>query len=107
MVKYASMVACFARFEQSVICGAIIPAPFVIAPIVTFLSPISKETAMRFSTVSVVIIARAASWLPDRERESTAIVMPLRIISIGRNSPITPVEETSTSSGETPSASAV
>ena len=58
-------------------------------------------------TVSVVMIARAAAGPPSTVRAPARSGMAGMIRSMGRGKPIRPVEQTRTSSGEQPSASAV
>src|SRR3990172_11985037 len=90
--------------KQSIVArfGAIIPAPFVIPPIVTSLLFIFNLTAMSFCFVSVVIMARA-TLLPCvgvLPRDVAAVLIPAKILSIGRGLPIIPVEATRISSSE-------
>ena len=76
--------------------GASIPAPLPIPP--TF-HPCGWCSAACLGTVSVVMIACAASVPPDRPPPMswTISVTPARTLSIGSRSPISPVEHTATS----------
>lgn len=76
--------------------GAIMPAPLAIAPTVQFWSWCS---AACFGTVSVVMIARAASSPPTSPPAIswTRCSTPGSTLSIGSRSPISPVEQTATS----------
>ena len=87
--------------------GAIIPEPFAIPPIVTRTPLQSNSRACSLTNVSVVIIASAAAPPPSCERNAAASFIPSVIVPMGRNCPITPVDETSTSSRPTSSAEAV
>ena len=78
--------------------GAIMPAPFAIPPTVHVASPTGNSTATSLGFVSVVMMARAASAPAWREMRRPASAMPARTFSIGRRTPMTPVEATSTSS---------
>ena len=75
-------------------------------PIVTAFPPSVKVTAASFFTVSVVIIASAASVPPSFEMLFARAAILFSIGSIGRICPITPVEATITSFSSMPSASA-
>ena len=97
VVKKASMVARF---------GAIMPAPFAIAPTRQVFSPTRKSTTTCFGFVSVVMMARAASAPPSRETRGAASAIPARSFAIGRRTPMTPVEATTTSSARQPTARA-
>ena len=86
-------------------CGASMPAPFAIPPTVT---PESVVADAVLGTESVVMMARAASASAAGPVASTpaAVVTPASRESIGRRSPMRPVEHTSTSWDERPSSSA-
>ena len=90
------------------IFGCIIPEPLHIAPILTIFPDISNSTATSFETVSVVIIALAASFaafsLCSKEFESDSI--PVQIFSIGSCIPITPVDAKSIEFSSAPSSDA-
>src|SRR5262249_32188198 len=58
------------------------------------------------ATVSVVLIASAAARPPDREASATAASAPASKRSMGRRSPIRPVEQTAISPAESASRSA-
>ena len=94
MVTVASIVA---------IAGESIAAPFAIPP--TVAAP-ARATAS-FCLVSVVIIARAARLPPSTASSPHSFGMPTSSASMGIGIPMRPVEHTSTSSGATPSPSAV
>ena len=92
--------------KQSIVAifGLIIPEPLAIPPTVTSLPATSIVTATFLGYVSVVIIASAAV-------SPQAFVSPISgntfstpesILSIGRFTPITPVEQTNTFSASTP-----
>ncbi|BAS12998.1 hypothetical protein AHiyo8_13010 [Arthrobacter sp. Hiyo8] len=59
-----------------------------------------------FATLSVVMIAVAAAGPPFSESSANAASMPGMILSIGSCSPISPVEQTTTSEAEIPSTAA-
>ena len=84
--------------------GWIMPTPLVIAPMRTSRPPISSATAHSLGLVSVVMMARAASW-PPSGRSSSAL-NPWRTRSIGMGTPMMPVEATMTRSETMPSLSA-
>ena len=90
VVKNPSMVA---------MLGWIIPEPLAAAPIVTVTPSSSNVSESFFSTVSVVIIARANIFpLPSVSVLSARpprALMPLSSLSIGNCSPIIPVDITS------------
>jgi len=92
--------------KQSIVAilGLIIPEPLAIPPIVTSLPPTSIVTATFFGYVSVVIIASAAisphSFVSPIV--GNTLSTPASILSIGRFTPITPVEQTKTFSAFTP-----
>ncbi len=67
---------------------------------------LSYATAYSLACVSVVMIARAASWAPSRESAAAACGTPCSKGSISRGTPMTPVEATSTSPALQPRASA-
>ncbi len=74
--------------------GCIIPEPLAIPPIITSTPSRSKLTAHSLEYVSVVIMASAAKVPVSLEESSwpTKVGIPLRMVSIGRCLPITPVE---------------
>ncbi len=76
-------------------------------PILTSFPPSTHETAKFFTTVSVVMIANAASSEPCVVSEAASPGIAAAIGSIGSTCPMTPVEATITSFGRSPSASAV
>ena len=80
------------------IFGWIMPEPLHIPPIVTVFPPKVSSTTTSFFTVSVVMIASAASVAAACVCASIGCIvsMPARILSIGICAPITPVEATST-----------
>ena len=84
-------------------CGSIIPAPLVIAPMVTFPCGKATSTAAALGTVSVVMMARAAAAPPLSDSAGTARSTPFSISSIGSWTPMRPVEATATASGVMPS----
>ena len=90
------------------IFGCIIPEPLHIAPIFTVFPDISNSIEISFETVSVVIIALAASFaafsLCSKEFESDSI--PVQILSIGSCIPITPVDAKSIEFSSVPSSDA-
>ena len=66
------------------------PAPFAIPPMMKPVVSITDSLA----TVSVVMIACAASTPPSPEREAKAASTPAASLSIGSRSPMSPVEHT-------------
>ena len=90
------------------IFGWIMPEPLHMPPSVTSLPPSVNCTAISFFTVSVVMIAFAASVPFSREPSfvSASTFTPALMRSIGSCIPMTPVEPTSTASFAMPSASA-
>ena len=86
--------------------GQIMPEPLAIAPIRTSLPPSSIFSPKLLAWVSVVIMAFEASGLPSTDNFPTASLMPAVILSMGRLTPITPVEATNTSSAAQPICSA-
>ena len=84
------------------IFGAIIPAPLAIPAMVISLPYISHRTDAFFGTVSVVIIASEASSHPSTSSCGTIFRIPVSRHSIGKGTPMTPVELTSASSGIIP-----
>ena len=87
-------------------CGLIMPAPFAMAPMRTRTSPIFTCTAISFGRVSLVMMARAAAS-PSQPNEVASSGMRGSIRSIGRGTPMIPVEQTCTSRCLSPSALAV
>ena len=85
--------------------GAIIPAPLVVPPTV---QPAGSVTASCLDTVSVVMIAVAAAEPASGVSASSpaALSTPDRTLSRGSCSPISPVEQTATSTAPQPSAAA-
>ena len=81
--------------------GASMPAPLAMPPT---MKPAAVDATDCFGTESVVMIARAASSAPVTSSSGTASSTPASSRSIGSRSPIRPVEQTATSSAETPSA---
>ena len=83
------------------------PAPLHIPPTVTVFPPTSICTATCLSTVSVVIMASAASVPCSNELPSFfgSSLIPAQILSIGSCAPITPVEATNTALSGTCNAS--
>ena len=77
-------------------------------PMVTVFPLISNVTAISFGTVSVVMMALAASDPASRVSDFTAASFLMPSVSLSRGScmPMTPVEATSTESAEIPRASA-
>ena len=73
--------------------GANMPAPFAIPPTVY---PVPCATEI-FGTVSVVMIDIAAASPPSALAAANAESTPANNFSIGRRSPIRPVEQTTTS----------
>src|SRR2546422_10554696 len=70
--------------------GWIIPDPLHIPPTLTPRPPISISFSAVFGTVSVVMIARAASTPWSGLNEAHAAVIPALTASIGRERPDTP-----------------
>ena len=86
-------------------CGASMPAPLAIPPTI---APEGVVTSAVLGTESVVMIAREAAASASGPAVScpAAVVTPASSGSIGRRSPISPVEQTSTSWAATSSRSA-
>src|SRR3954453_756459 len=82
--------------------GASTPAPFALPPMV---HPGPVCTVV-LGTESVVMIARAASGPPSADSAFAASVAPASSTSIGRRTPISPVEATATSIAPMPRAPA-
>src|SRR3954463_4525174 len=82
--------------------GASIPAPFAMPPIV---QP-SRCCTVVFGTLSVVMIARAASGPPSSDSALAAAVTPAVSLSMGSRTPISPVLATATSIAPSPSSAA-
>ena len=82
--------------------GASMPAPLAIPPTA---KPSAVSTAC-LATVSVVMIASPRRRRPRRDRAACAAVTPGSSRSIGRRSPISPVEQTATSPAPQPRRSA-
>ena len=87
--------------------GRIIPAPLPITPMRTSPPLSAQVTMLVLAHASVVRIASAAAAPPVPESSPAACAMPRSTASIGRGLPITPVEQTTTSPAEMPSACAV
>ncbi len=66
-----------------------------------------RWTTTSLATVSVVMMARAASWPPLGWRPAASEGTPAATMSMGSGMPINPVEHTSTASGSQPMAAAV
>ena len=83
---------------QSIVAkaGASIPAPFAI-PLIWAPKEFTVEI---FGTESVVMIACAHSANESSLKFAATTSKPLKILSIGKNSPIMPVEHTNTSADE-------
>src|SRR5260370_36608098 len=79
--------------------GWILPDPWPIPPTLTVRPSISISISAVLGTVSVVIIARAASMPRSGLSEPHAAVMPALTASIGRERPITPVVPTTPPAG--------
>lgn len=86
--------------------GSIMPDPLAMPPMAIRRPSASKATAACLGTVSVVMMAVAASAPPSGERAAAARRAPLAIASIGTRMPMIPVELTSTSSSAMPSVAA-
>ena len=82
--------------------GFIIPAPLATPVMVTFLLPMRKDLEDIFGNLSVVIMPSAASASPFADIPDTSSSKPPRSGCICMNSPIIPVEDTSTLSSLTP-----
>ena len=78
--------------------GWIIPEPLAMPPMRTRRPPNRASRAICLSTRSVVRIARAAASPPSLARAATSGSRPAMRVSIGIGTPITPVEQMSTSS---------
>ena len=86
--------------------GWIIPLPLAMPPMRTTLPPMTVSTAASFFSVSVVMMAWAAASLASAEwsRAAYSSGMPSSMTFTFRVWPMTPVEDTSTSSGLQPMA---
>jgi len=82
------------------IIGSIMPEPLAIPPMRTSRPPMSTTAPASFGNGSVVMIARAAVGPSSAERLRNAFGRAARIFSIGKATPITPVDATSTSAAE-------
>ena len=82
--------------------GSIIPEPLAMPPTRNVPADVSTSTAYDLGNGSVVMIARAASAWPSRDSAATAAGMPVRIASIFRLTPMTPVDATSACDGAQP-----
>ena len=81
------------------------PLPFAMPPRRQVLPSSVNSTAISLRTVSVVMMASAASALPSMERPATSAGMPAAMGASSSGSPITPVDATMTSRAAMPSAS--
>ena len=87
--------------------GAIMPEPLAMPAIRTVRPPIFAVAEAPLGKVSVVMMAPAArSQLPDASARASPGSFWTIVLSAGRGSPITPVEETNTSRSAHPSAAA-
>ena len=87
--------------------GWIMPEPLAMAPMVTVLPPMGTITALSFFSVSVVIMARAASSEPPSLFICSARMgTPCSMAAMLRVWPMTPVEATTKSVGFSPVAAA-
>ena len=83
--------------------GWIMPEPLAMAPRVTSFPPRVRETASSFFTVSVVMMARAASSEPLRASAAASRrAVPAWMAAMLMVWPMTPVEATTKSSGSRP-----
>ena len=80
-------------------CGASMPAPLAIPPM---LQPLRPSTTTCLRTVSVVMIAVAASSPPSGPSAASAASTPASSTSRSLVSPISPVEQTTTSTAPMP-----
>ena len=87
-------------------CGPIMPEPLAIPPMAMVAPFDSSCTAQVFGTRSVVRIACAAAAPPSSDKAAAAASIPAETVSIGRCSPMTPVDDTRISSVDSPSAAA-
>ena len=83
--------------------GASMPTPLIMPPALQATPSAVRETASSLGTVSVVIMARAASWPASGVGASAPAARPApdRRAGMSRGTPMTPVEHTRTSSGRT------
>jgi hypothetical protein len=88
------------------ISGRIIPAPLATPVTVTVCPSTSSCREAPLGTVSVVMIPYAASTQPSSDKRAQAPGKPALILSTGSDSPITPVENGNTASGEHPALAA-
>ncbi len=86
--------------------GWIMPEPLAMAPMVTVLPPMVQVTAISFFTVSVVMMAWAASSEPSSDSAAAAAGSPRSMAAMFSSWPITPVEATTKSPGFRPVAAA-
>ena len=86
--------------------GRIIPDPFAIPLMVTGVPSMSRLRAHALATVSVVMIAAAASFHASSASFPGKRSIAAAILSIGRSWPMTPVENGSTSCSAQPMAPA-
>ena len=85
--------------------GWIMPLPLAVPPTVMVLPPISTRATASFVRVSVVRMDSAKPSPPSPNSPDAALI-PDEILSIGKWTPMTPVEATATSPALIPSASA-
>ena len=84
--------------------GASMPTPLIMPPALQATPSAVRETASSLGTVSVVMMARAASWPASGVGASApaARPAPARRVGMSRGTPMTPVEHTRTRPGSTP-----
>ena len=87
--------------------GAIMPEPLQKPMIVTSVRPMRALRTAAFGKVSVVMMARRARSAPPASSDAASAGSVASIFSTGSFMPITPVDETKTSSGLQPSSAAV
>src|SRR3712207_2235253 len=86
--------------------GASMPAPLAMPPTVQPPSGPLRACTVVLGTLSVVMIARAASGPPSSLSAFTAAVTPAVSLSMGSRTPMSPVEATATSMAPMPSSPA-
>ena len=86
--------------------GSTIPAPFAMPPMVKPPRGVATRTAASLGTMSVVMIAWAASRCALRLRPRAASSIPAVTLPVSRRIPMTPVEAMSTWAGSQPTAAA-
>ena len=87
--------------------GAIMPEPLQKPMIVTSVRPMRALRTAALGKVSVVMMARSARSAPPASSDAASAGSVASIFSTGSFMPITPVEETKTSSAVQPSSAAV